>query len=311
MSGAVFSCFQWFKPTAMAMSKLIRAVDSLMFLMPQDLLTDNSSGGVFIKRNDPVGHCQETAMERSPKEDLRCKIETEVRGLGLPISDELLDKISQYFQIEGDKWECTRSEKIADIVSRIRAGKYLIPAEDIANRVMSRTSLLHLAQVLDERVAPGREGWQDFQDIGAVVTSRVFENELTHPVEQVRGGGTHKSIYDLVFYNSASSGFWEHMRQSHRVSHVVFEFKNSERLSRHDLDQLRRYSDCTNRGIVVVNRAEQPLPVIRELAGLMKHDRIVLSVNAADLRTATSYYLAGKPAGDALIPAYTRLVTAA
>lgn len=88
---------------------------------------------------------------------------------------------------------------------------------------------------------PGARGWRQYEDICFKALTFLLVPPFRHLSQQVRSEGNFERR-DCLLKNEGGSQFWAAVRHEFDSKHVVFEFKNSERLRSKDaLNQLRIY----------------------------------------------------------------------
>lgn len=204
----------------------------------------------------------------------------------------------------------SRKERLEELTRQVISGKYRVNPRGAADGVIDdglESYLVHLAESL-KLIPPGSRDWRLFEKTCSLVIRAVFDAELgrfknQHKVEP-------NCRVDLFGYNQAESGFWRDMKFCHGLSHVVFEIKNKDSLSKDDERQLFEYARPF-RAVVAVTKKPNPPSLYQEMAKkLLLEKKFVLPISTSDVKTAADFAAKGKLASAALIPRYEQLVAA-
>jgi len=220
-----------------------------------------------------------------------------------------------------DRLPEVRHRKMAKIKKAINTGKYQVPAEKVASAILkdslkfeylitqqnSANILLQLLKILP----PGKEYCYIFHKLGSICVSDIFQDELSSPLFEMRGSKGHKR-YDLILYNRAQNGFWSDMKRHHKISHVVFEFKNwGKSIYRQFSQQISDYSE-KNRAVILVTRNKPDENIFFELSTIYKKidNFLPLPISLTDLYIASTLKLEESSPSQIFEAPYLRLQSA-
>lgn len=197
--------------------------------------------------------------------------------------------------IDKDQKAC--GSKVEMVKKAMADGSYRVPgnkvAMDMLKESLTNDYLLNhdisqnLLSYLLAKIPAGKDHSSLFHKLCSIFVSDVFKQDLSYPHLEKRGSKGHKR-FDLVLYNKATKGFWNDMKLIHKITHVVFEFKNwKHNDNREFIGQIARYAD-NNRAIVLVTREKPNESLLSELAGIFRKttDFLPLSISVDDLKNA-------------------------
>jgi len=91
-----------------------------------------------------------------------------------------------------------------------------------------------------ELIPSGRDHFKDYQDHVRVTINFLFIGQLGEAKPQVRiESGL--EIRDLICQNRSDSGFWKDLKDKYSCTEILFDAKNTEKLTREDIRQVYSY----------------------------------------------------------------------
>lgn len=194
----------------------------------------------------------------------------------LNLQDKILDSLPE-------NWSLRQSGAIVDIPETIDLKEYY-------------GKLSSLEQNLGTLPA-GDETSTQFEDIVGQLLQLCFFRWLTN-VEPKSRNHNGRVIRDWIAANTATSGFWEAMRQRYNALQVIWECKNYENIGAEEFQQAAYYMTKEGGRLVVIayrgmrETKKHHFQHIQRVCN--QHDGIVLLVNDQDIRTFIRQAQSGK-----------------
>jgi hypothetical protein len=92
-----------------------------------------------------------------------------------------------------------------------------------------------------KEIAPGKEGWRDFEIVGVDILSHIFSPDLGAPEIQSRSDDG-LDIIDAIFPIRSRDQPWSSIRSEHRTRFVVAEFKNyADPITQKQVESIAQY----------------------------------------------------------------------
>jgi len=142
---------------------------------------------------------------------------------------------------------------LEDITSETPQGSVLYVINNRIYLTDKNQKLISLSNKL-ENVQPGKDQFQEFENIVEEFLSVLFPDDLKDPHSQVdRGNGS--GTIDITFLNTANSNFWNFVLNRYNSLHVPVEAKNTENMTVHDIRQIySRLDSVRGRFGLIVSR---------------------------------------------------------
>jgi hypothetical protein len=223
-------------------------------------------------------------------------------GVSLNISD--LNQINQIYEIVNNTPDI-REDKINKLKQSITAGNYKPPYDKITSCFIRNNLEFDL---LIQSIPPGEDYYNIYHKLCSILVCDIFSDELTNPKIEIQTIDRSKR-FDLLLYNRANAGFWKHMRASHKITHVIFEFKNREKDYHTEFaGQIARYSS-KNRAVILVTRSEPKNNIFQELRDLfIKFDSFLpLAISDKKFNLALKMKKHGLSPSNIFVEPYLRL----
>jgi len=245
---------------------------------------------------------------------------------GIPLQKEDVYRLAEVLNRPlGIRERKAKTDKVRRLKQKVRSGDYHPSGKDVASALVTEhlepdlvgdrvgrkvRNFFHiLLPSLLRNIPKGKECCVLFQKIGSICVSDLFSEDLTNPMTELTSSKGQKR-FDLVLYNRARSGFWFDMKELHRTTHVVFEFKNFTRPNHIAFaEQIARYAE-SKRAVVLVTRDDPDQCILRECSELFRKMKDFLPLPICDRKILQACHLRemGRPPSEIFEEAYLRLV---
>lgn len=199
-------------------------------------------------------------------------------------------------------WTSRQAEKDTLVLLKSVAGVW----GDIVSEEVNR---------IGELIPVGRKHFRDYEHQVRVAINYLFFGDLGEAIPQIRTepGNEGSEIRDLICQNRADSGFWKDLKDKYSCSEVLFEVKNTNRLTRNNLRQVYCYlKPALGLWGFVVRRATQPEKIQAYNRTLFKNfgqKRGVLVLTDDDLRRMVDMKLRGTDPSDYMRDRWSEFIT--
>lgn len=136
-----------------------------------------------------------------------------------------------------------------------------------------------------EQCPPGKERWEEYQDLVEEIFRHLFVPPLSKPEPQSRSDDG-LDIMDVVFPNHVGSGFWAEVKAEYEGSYIVVEAKNKESCDKNDVIQLGNYLNKRHLGLfgILSSRGISRPAEEERRAAYSNLNRMIILINDEDIR---------------------------
>ncbi len=133
----------------------------------------------------------------------------------------------------------------------------------------------------------GREQWRTYEDVCIEILEFLFVPEFIGVIPQSSvNSGTQRR--DALLHNDIKTGFWGSMKSDYQCSHVLFEFKNVEKLRKTDVLQTSNYLSKPSIGRfgIILTRNEPSKSAYKQIEEVFVFEKkLILVIDDSSLKT--------------------------